>query len=188
MFLVRGPIHHERTWAAWLSDAADFTPTPAAVGACCSSATGSPQPGSGGRELSPFGADGPDGSIDGPSESSSASYGSDDSSAPVPGEHAEYVGSSLIAEAAEHTLQHQPGQRFMQPRRSLQWLRLRRARRQRWPNHEGIVNAQRLYSVYVHPAPRYPAYPRGHLFYGLEVSNRVKVELLQQALPSSSKI
>jgi hypothetical protein len=172
MFLVRGPIHHERTWAAWLGDAADFTPTPAAVDACCDSAAGSPRPSSGSPELAPMAADSPD-------EIDAASTDGSGSSAPVPGAHAEDAGSSSSdAEAAERRLQRQAGQRFGHPRRSLQWLRLRRARRQRSPNYEGIIKAQRLYSVYVHPAPRYPAYPRGHLLHGLEVSNRVKVNLL----------
>jgi hypothetical protein len=190
MFLVRGPIHHERTWAAWLSDAADFTPTPAAVAACCDDVVaGSPHSdGSWQTDVSPMSADSPDGGIDGPNDSGSASHGTDNSAAPVSGEYSGDAGSSSADGAAERRLQQQGGQRLRQPRRSLQWLRLRRARRQRSPNFEGVIKAQRLYSVYVHPAPRYPAYPRGHLFHGLEVPNRVKVGLLQQALPSCSKV
>ena len=179
MFLVRGPIHHERTWAAWLSDAADFTPTPAAVAACCNGADGSPQPSSGSSELSPTAADSPN-------ESSAVSGDGSVSTAPAPGGHSDGAGSSPAAETNERRLQQQAGQRAVQHRRSLQWLRLRRGRRQRNPSFEGVVRAQRLYSVYVHSAPQYPAYPRGHLFHGLEVSNRVKVGLLQRAWLASS--
>ncbi len=34
---------------------------------------------------------------------------------------------------------------------------------------------QYLFTVYIHPAPKYSPYPRGSLFYGREVANRVQV-------------
>lgn len=203
MFLVRGPIHHERTWAAWLDDAAGFVPTPAAVKACCTASDGGSNgdSGSGSRQRAAsdrrrrtkgqhgsHSDDDEDDAHDGeanaemhqPAEAAAASAlagaakggnGSNDSS--------DDADDSAAAEAAAHRrLQQQQARRRRSPSsRALKWLpRIPRTARQQQPfGSEGIVAAQRLYSVYVHPAPRFAPYPRGHLFWGLELPRRVKV-------------
>lgn len=38
-----------------------------------------------------------------------------------------------------------------------------------------VISQQHLFDVYIHPAPSFPGFEEGSIFYGREISNRVEV-------------
>jgi hypothetical protein len=165
LFLVRGALPHERTWAAWLGDAAEYVPTPAVVQACCGNVHGSGRPAGSRTAATPSAADSREW------RNAAGAAGARHSKAAGSGAQPDgTAGSSFAAEAAERRLQGTAAWRQRDRRRSLQWLR----RGQKPVRSKGVVAAQRLFSVYAHPAPDFAGYPRGHLFHRRELPHRVQ--------------
>ncbi len=182
MFLVRGPIHHERTWAAWLDDARGLVPTSIAAGACCGDGDGGGagqpaaedaaldailDPDDGGEADSP-GAEFVDNEVEEGSSGNLADGGTAHSSGSGRGDSA--------AAAAERRRQRHVRRAARRRQRSLLWApRLPGLSSSKRNHNQGIIQAQRLYNVYVHPGPFFAPYGAGHLFRGRELQRRVKV-------------
>lgn len=172
LFLVRGTIHHERTWASWLGDAGELVPSQVAAAECCGDSVSGEHwlPESPSSEHRQNAAAGNDTVADGGSGSSGGGAAStSDGKADCASSN-----STQCATANAATRRRRSRRQLRedaQPPQGGWWPRKRRRR-----NSKGVVQAQQLFNVYVHPAPGFE-YSSDHLFYGREVSDRVQVQL-----------
>lgn len=185
LFLVRGTVHHEATWAAWLDDARELIPVQVAAASCCGTdhenqrwrpaVASSDKPGSAAArddaaaELAQSDAAAAacrhagDAAVGGGSmevSPSAASIGGNSTQCSSRASSQQYI-------RAPQRASHQPGQ----PLTRRHWRRRRRR------GFRYILQAQQLFSVYAHPAPGF-RYQRTELFAGREIAGRVQVRVL----------
>eukprot|EP00208_Stichococcus_sp_RCC1054_P002801 CAMPEP_0206137708 /NCGR_PEP_ID=MMETSP1473-20131121/2776_1 /ASSEMBLY_ACC=CAM_ASM_001109 /TAXON_ID=1461547 /ORGANISM="Stichococcus sp, Strain RCC1054" /LENGTH=539 /DNA_ID=CAMNT_0053530909 /DNA_START=217 /DNA_END=1833 /DNA_ORIENTATION=- len=191
MFLVRGRIYHQRVWAAWLEDAAGQVPTPAT---CCRHRRRSAPPpaarfmqkppaatiidmrapasgpiaSTDAEDADPVEAELPD--LNDPTRGAGESSGQATSPSPSgnnrDGHHIESErggdGSASARTDDDRSSRAEPadgdGMEILLRRKLLLALKSR--------SYAGVLDAQELFSVYVHTAPSFPDYPADHLFYG----------------------
>lgn len=192
LFLVRGTVHHEATWAAWLDDARELIPVQIAAASCCGTDLENqrwrPAVASSDEPESAATRDDAAAELAQSDAAAAACRHAGDAAAGGGGREVSLTAAAIGGNStqcssrgtgassqqyirAPQRASHQPGQP----------LNRRHRRRRRRRGFRNILQAQQLFSVYAHPAPGF-RYQRTELFAGREIAGRVQV----QVSPTSS--